>query len=560
MKKNVIISLLIVIGVFISSSTVHAEIIRSYDSQISIQKDGRIQVKEKIDYDFEDTYGHGITRDIPVIKKNSDGKEYELTVRVEGIKDERGTSYNYSSSWVDNKLHLKIGDAKRTITGLHTYIIDYVVSGAITYYSDHDELYWNSTGYAEKGSIENANGTIHFPEGTQMGEVKTICYTGAEGSTAQDCTVQTEQNSSSVSALRLGNGSGLTIIVSFPKGLVERLEPKPYTSFENTWYGKIILGLIFIILGILGLIWYVILPIYIPFKWYLSGRDPRSQEVRVWFDPPKAGNRTLTPAETGSLIDETVDMKDIFGSLVQLAQKGYFQIVEEKKGEFSFVKKKDWSGDKLVMPFEKELMDGFFNGKDECKLKGRDLSTVVQKVTDNLYEQIVKDGFFKTNPQSTRTKYFALAGVAMFTGNMCLAFVAFVFAKFMPAKTVEGAQQAGIGKSLKTFLTSQERQLEFQAKNQMMFEKLLPYAVAFGVEKIWASRFKDITLSQPTWYTSRNNTAFNAVYFSNSLHSSVSTFTYSATPTRSSSGFSSGFSSGGGFSGGGGGGGSVGSW
>ena len=93
----------------------------------------------------------------------------------------------------------------------------------------------------------------------------------------------------------------------------------------------------------------------------------------------------------------------------------------------------------------------------------------------------------------------------------------------------------------------------------MMFEKLLPYAVAFGVEKIWANRFKDIALNQPSWYVGQNNAVFNAVYFSSVLHSSVSTLSYSATPTRSSSGFSSGFG-GGGFSGGGGGGGGGGSW
>jgi len=337
------------------------------------------------------------------------------------------------------------------------------------------------------------------------------------------------------------------------------LKPTLYTAFEDIWYGKLMLGLLFALLGVLALIWYIILPIYIPIKWYLTGRDPRSESVRVWYDPPQTkSGRKLTPAETGSLVDETVDMKDIFGSLIQLAQKGYFQIVEDKKGEFTFVRKNGWTGDSSLMEFERKLMDGLFNGKDECKLKGRDLSDEMQKVSDSIYRQMVKDEFFKTNPQDTRNKYYALGGVALFTGNIGLAIVAFIFAKFMPAKTTDGVQQASIGKSLKTFLTSQERQLEFQAKNQMMFEKLLPFAVAFGVERIWANRFKDISLIQPTWYVGQNNQMFNAVYFSNRLHHSVSTFSYSATPVRSSTGHSSGFS--GGFSGGGGGGGGGGSW
>ena len=540
--------------------SIHAEIVHSFDSQITVQNDGRISVKEKIDYDFEDVYRHGIYRYIPFIKTNSDGKKYELNLEVQSVKDEQGNAYSYTVTRVNNKVNIKIGDADRTITGLHTYIISYVVSGALTYFSDHDELYWNSTGNDWVVDIEKVNTTIHLPQGIQMSAVKTACYTGVSGSTAQDCSVISEQESSSITASHVSVGSGVTVVVGFPKGLVAVLEPKLYTPFEDTLLGKIIITLIMVIFGIGALIWYVLLPIYIPIKWYLSGRDPAAREARVWYDPPKSKEgRTLTPAETGSLIDETVDMKDIFGSLIQLAQKGYFQIVEKKKGEFILAKKKNWEGDVTVLPFEKNLLEGLFDGSDECKIKDRDLGEEMTQVSNNLYDQVVADGFFKTNPQSTRTLYFAIAGIALFTGNFFLAIVGFIFAKFMPAKTNEGAAQAAVARSLKTFLSSQERQLEFQAKNQMMFEKLLPYAIAFGVEKIWAERFKDISMSQPKWYSSQTNTAFNALYLSSMLHSSVSTFSASATPTRSSSGFSSGFS-GGGFSGGGGGGGGGGSW
>jgi len=546
-------------------SPIHAEVIRGYDAQITIQKEGTIQVREKIDYDFGYDYKHGIYRDIPYIKKNSDGKEYELTVQVHSIKDEAGNAYTYKQSWVNNKLNIKIGDADRTITGLHTYIIDYTVSGALTYYSDHDELYWNITGTDWQVNQENVNGTVRFPEGIDMKTTKTICFTGISGSKAQDCNVLSENNTTSVSSPLVEYGQGLTIVSRFPKGLVAVLEPKPYTAFENTWYGKLILGLIFALLGILALIWYIGLPLYIPINWYLHGRDPKSQSVRVWFDPPKAKGRVLTPAETGALIDETVDMRDMFGSLIQLAQRGYFQIVEEKKGQFVFKKKKEWVSDGLL-PFERELLDGLFNGSEECKLKGRDLSAEMQRVTEKLYTQVVHDGFFKENPQNKRTQYYVLGGIALVTGNIALSIIAFIFGKNMPAKTGEGAQQASIARSLKTFLSSQERQIAFSVKKsdlpagrQVMFEKLLPFAIAFGVEKIWAERFKDLAFSNPSWYVGQNNTAFNAMYLSNSLHSSVSTFSHSATPTRSSSGFSSGFS-GGGFSGGGGGGGGGGSW
>ena len=92
-----------------------------------------------------------------------------------------------------------------------------------------------------------------------------------------------------------------------------------------------------------------------------------------------------------------------------------------------------------------------------------------------------------------------------------------------------------------------------------MFEKLLPYAIAFGVEVIWAKRFADLGLTQPKWYVSPNGSSFNTIVFANSIGRSASMSFASSVMAKSSTGYSSGFS-GGGFSGGGGGGGGGGSW
>ncbi len=541
------------------SVPVKAESIRLFSSDITVQKDGRIHVIEQINYDFGSLYKHGIYRFIPYITKNTQGKEYKMDVLVNSVKDETGSPYSFTTSQVNSTLQVKIGDGDRTITGEHTYFIDYTVSGALTYFSDHDELYWNATGNEWQVAIEAATATVHLPSSVASEKVTSTCYTGITGSSARDCEVTTAEAPTFTSQSTLTPGSGLTIVVGFPKGNVAVLEPTPYTRFENTWYGMLILSLLGIILALLGLIWYIVLPVYIPIRWYLTGRDPKVQDVRVWYDPPKTEKgRSLTPAETGSLIDETVDMRDIFGSIVHLAQRGYLQIVEEKKNDFVLKKKKEWEGKADIMPFEELLLSGLFKDSDELKIKGAELSSEMNKVTDSLYTQVVGDGFFKKNPQTTRTLYYVLGGIALFTGNIVLAIILFIFAKRMPAKTILGAQQASVAKSLKTFLSSQERQLEFQAKNQMFFEKLLPFAIAFGVEKIWAGRFKDISLTQPSWYVGHNNSAFNAVYFASVMHSSANSFKTSATPVSSTTGHSSGFS--GGFSGGGGGGGGGGSW
>ncbi len=170
---------------------------------------------------------------------------------------------------------------------------------------------------------------------------------------------------------------------------------------------------------------------------------------------------------------------------------------------------------------------------------------------------MVKDNFFPKSPEKIRNFYILIAVLGLMTINIPLAIISSIFGRIMPRKTMDGVNASNVALSLKNFLASQDRQLEYQAKNQMFFEKLLPYAVAFGVEKIWASRFKDLDMKQPDWYSGQS-TIFNSTIFVYGLNNSFKSVS-SASSTTSSSGFSSGFSSGG-SSGGGGGGGGGGGW
>ncbi len=93
-----------------------------------------------------------------------------------------------------------------------------------------------------------------------------------------------------------------------------------------------------------------------------------------------------------------------------------------------------------------------------------------------------------------------------------------------------------------------------------VFEKYLPYAIAFGVEKIWGDRFQDMiskALVDPnyrsSWY---GGSIMNYGAFSSHMNSSFSSSMQSSSTAPSSSGGSGG----GGSSGGGGGGGGGGGW
>ncbi|MDO8609125.1 MAG: DUF2207 domain-containing protein, partial [bacterium] len=479
-----------------SQTAITGEHIQKFDSNIQIHTDGTIAVKETIVYDFGALYKHGIYRTIPTIKTNKEGKKFKLDVQAMSVLDENGNWYKYDLIGSDDQLEFKIGNQDKTITGVHTYVISYKVLGALTYFSDHDELYWNATG--NEWTVPIAKTLSLITLSSNVSQLNTACYTGSKGSSQQNCKSSSFKNGAAyISTNPLYSNEGMTVVFGFPKNIVAVLEPKPYVPFFETILGKlVILGMI-----LLATLWYLIYPFYIIFKWYTQGRDPKSTTgvTTAWFDAPKlTSGRFMTPGEVGTLGDETVDLKDISATIVDLARRGYIRIEERKKADFWFVK--THSIDSELIEFERKLMSSMFGNKKEIRIKDAKLYETVEDVKKSLYEQVVNEKLFEKNPQSIRIFYTVIGSIAFFTGNLFLVAVAFLFGRNMPRKTVFGANCKNVAQSLKNFLISQERQLTFQASKQLMFEKLLPFAVAFGVEKIWAKRFESIGIQQPDWY------------------------------------------------------------
>jgi hypothetical protein len=77
--KKILISLVLFLAFAFS---VKAEAIRNFDAEIAINKDGTIDVHEEIQYDFGEVQRHGIYRNIPFVKINSDGKKFRVITPI----------------------------------------------------------------------------------------------------------------------------------------------------------------------------------------------------------------------------------------------------------------------------------------------------------------------------------------------------------------------------------------------------------------------------------------------------------------------------------------------
>jgi uncharacterized membrane protein len=557
--RSFLIGLVIFCLLLVGTPRVQAEEITRFENTIRVTSDGKIHVQEDIQYDFGSDNRHGIFRTIPMVTTNSEGKRFILEFSDIAIVDSQKQEYQYNQTNSEGTISLKIGDPDVTITGSHLYSISYTAAGALTYFSDHDELYWNVTGNDWNVPIRTAIARIQLPTQIQQEDVRIACFTGGSGSTEELCdfAYNPQTSTASVQTTRaLSSYEGLTIVVGFPKGVVAVLEPKEYVPFWETQWGKIVLAsLIF-----MAICWYILAPLLLPFLWWNYGRDPKPLvgEASAWFEPPKTKyGRLLTPGETGTLVDERADNADITATIIDLARRGYLKIIEKTKGAIDLKKiATTVRGDEL-QAFEKTLFSGIFKTTDTISLKTADLIKVVTETKNKLYESVVSEDFFPKNPQTVRNMYTIGSVVALMTGNFLLFFSMLFFGYHMPRKTIRGAGAAAIARALKNFISSQERQFTFQAQKQMLFEKMLPFAIAFGVEKLWIARFAELHITRPDWYQGYSST-FHVIALADSLKSASSSVTKAATPVSSSTGHSSGFS--GGSSGGGGGGGGGGSW
>jgi hypothetical protein len=74
----------------------------------------------------------------------------------------------------------------------------------------------------------------------------------------------------------------------------------------------------------------------------------------------------------------------------------------------------------------------------------------------------------------------------------------------MPAKTRKGSELAARWKAFRRYLREIERYTDLaQATDQ--FEKYLPYAIAFGLDRNWVQKFSRVETAHvpvPTWYVS----------------------------------------------------------
>jgi len=563
--------------------------IAEFRSEIQVHRSGRVDVTETLRVRFEGAW-NGIFRTIPIQYRTRAHLNYTLGLHVEAVEDEFGQALRHEISRDRHYRKIKIWipgaeDAVRTV------VIRYSVEGALRFFDEADqewdELYWNVTGDEWPVPIERASVRVRLPAAATG--IRARGFTGGYGSTEEAVDIRIADFLVDARATRgLEIHEGLTIDVAWDSRIAgggnagEYLIRRPGTWDRVTRFMRANWPLLIPILAFFAML----------SAWRRHGRDPTRRPIAPRYEPP----RGLTPSEAGVLVDNRPDMRDITAMLVDLSVRGFMAIEEaEEEKFFGLVKERDyilelrrgsaeWS--ELKDHEHKLLRAVFGSGPAGERIPLSDLKNEFYKdlpdIRTGIFEELMALGYYRRRPDRVLGMWVGVAlvsAVVTGAGGVALAdrlgmapltvilaavltgLVILGFGLFMPARTVAGTRALEEVLGLEEFIGRVETdRFRRMITGPEMFETLLPFAMALGVEEKWAAAFADICREPPEWYRGTGYRTFHPSVFVGDLSGMASRAASTMTSAPRSSG-GSGFSggggggfSGGGFGGGGGGG------
>ena len=546
--------------------------IERFDAEITVAESGRVHVSEAIRFRFTGSW-NGVYRDIPVVYETPSGFNLRLALDIRSVTAEDGTALRYEESRERHSKRIKIwvpgaNNAIRTVNIQYSSpnALRFIDADESEFEAGHDELYWNVTGDEWEIPIRAASARIVVPP--EVAGLRARVYTGGFGSTSANARMrEIESGFYFETTSPLGMREGMTVSLAWDPGVIAR--PTGAQGVSRFFWAN----------------WIFLLPVvsfvFMLQLWRTRGRDPARRPIPPQYKPPEG----LTPAEMGTLIDNSPDMRDITASMVDLAVRGYIKIEEhERTGLVSMFKGTSYSFRLLkeldewseLQPHERALMSGLFNGG---YLKTVDLDDLendfykhLDKIKDGLYSRLLALGFYHRRPDHVSRAYvgggialtvFLMLGLRFFSDALSLSLGASLLAAIlsavpvigfglvMPARTVKGTRQLEHILGFQEFLDRVEADhFRRMIDSPEMFERYLPHAMALQVEKKWARAFEDMYKEPPDWYSGPAGRHFRPTIFVSDLGSMTGRVGSAMTSQPRSSG-GSGFGGGGGFSGGG---------
>lgn len=234
----------------------------------------------------------------------------------------------------------------------------------------------------------------------------------------------------------------------------------------------------------------------------------------------------LNSAEAGALVNGKISSRAIAAILLDMAYKGVIKIVD--KGEFFtfYLTGKNISD---LRNYEKILINKLFEEKNkrsseediDIRISKHVFSRKIAQIYIDIYENLDKKGYFIQNIDKYQSSYKRIGYFMFFFGilgflinliyyidfpYMLIPWFSIVISSIfiiklssrIPRKNELGLAETKKWIMFKNFL-AQKKEFGYSYEAQGVYEKYLPYAVSFGVERQWSQRFARYPFVLPNW-------------------------------------------------------------
>lgn len=509
-------------------------------------------------------------------------------VTIVSVTDENGNPRPFEVETDDDGFVLVTSRANDFVYGKQTYVFTYVQHNVTRFFenTNADEFFWdtNGTGWVQPFGMVTAR--VHVPAelaASLLGQ--NACYRGYEGST-QPCDLSVEEGAESTvistSVSPIGPYENVTVAIGF--------EPQTFVPRDDSYLGSglAIPQLLALLASGVALIWAIALR-----AGPLADRRGRPTIIAE-YTPPEGLDlvtaavllRRTQRAAAAQFVDFAVTRRV---RIIETETSGFF--TRSKTYLLELLSAQGLSGPPLTLAialFGYQLQPGtgyLMSGKDTTL--SEHVRAMIQMATSSANSSGLRRGprigigllvsllailsavaAFITGVFMLENSTGGALPFLLFVPGIIVVLIVFGLV-FRASLTERGAELRDHLKGLELYIrlaeadrlqmlqspTGAERESVSTLDTRQVidvYEKLLPYAVLFGLERQWAAELgKYYTEASPDWYSGTG--AFNASVFAASI-SSMST-TAASSYSGSSSSSSSGGSGGGGSSGGGGGGG-----
>jgi hypothetical protein len=495
-------------------ATASAQIIKELNSKLNISASGNVGVVEDLKISFPAARQRNQFYRILPIWYEPWKTIHVVDVNVKSVVMDGKVSVPFQSWLSGRDLYLKVGDAKTPLKGDHNFRIEYEILKAVHFVNGNPQLFVNVTGEQCPFPIQKATVTVTFPKGTDMNRVKSSSFVGTNGTNKAGAT-QRAGGTVQIAAQNLKPAQGLTIVVDMPRGsVVPHSVLYDAVLYLQRFYQSLVLPVATMIL--------------LSAWWWIYGRDPgaKKNESTGWFPPDY-----ITPAEAGTLIDESCDLKDLVSTLIDLAARGFINIRVLPYNGFLYLDNKDYeftllksAKDRELKPHEQLFLIALFGGLSTTTyisaVKGNFVE-YLPALKRRVYSGLVTDGLFARDPEIDR-KNFLSAGAAIITvgislmvistyhaggqatsiGTVLSGLVVLLAASAMPRRTSKGVTAlAQLRRFQRMIVFGDKKELQKVAKETPeVFDKFLSYAIVLGLSDRWAAIFADTVREYPEWY------------------------------------------------------------